>query len=111
MGLRSRRRNLVVWHSAAGPGILGRRNYSRPSRLRRIRWWLRTGALLTIAGVLRLARGMRTCWEPVSLFAGLLLTVGGFALPGGGGFFLLGMLVLIVTLLKGIRAQGRDPAR
>jgi hypothetical protein len=48
----------------------------------------------------------------VSLLAGLLLTVIGFVLPAVAGAFLLGLLVLIVALLKGIREQrqGHDPA-
>jgi hypothetical protein len=40
----------------------------------------------------------------VSLLAGLLLTIAGLAMPAAGAF-LLGLLVLIVTLLKGIREQ------
>ena len=123
MRLRPRRRNLVVWSSTAAPAGRGRaaprragarrRRGARPARLRRIRWWLRTGALLTVLGVLRLARTARVRWEPVSLLAGALIAVTGFVLPGGGGVFMLGVLVLIATLLKGINAQGRRrrPAR
>jgi len=88
-----------------------RRRGARPARLRRIRWWLRTGALLTVLGVLRLARTARVRWEPVSLLAGVLIAVTGFVLPAGGGVFMLGVLVLIVTLLKGISAQERDATR
>jgi hypothetical protein len=123
MRLRPRRRNLVVWSSTAAPAGRSRaaphragaprRRAARPPRLRRIRWWLRTGALLTVVGVLRLARTARVRWEPVSLLAGVLIAVTGFALPAGGGLFVLGALVLIVTLLKGISTQQRrrDPAR
>ena len=120
MRLRPRRRNLVVWSSTAAPAGrgwagrpgLGRRGARRP-RLRRIRWWLRTGALLTLLGVLRLARTARVRWEPVCLLAGVVIAGTGFALPAGGGLFMLGLLVLIVTLVKGIAAQQRrrDPAR
>jgi hypothetical protein len=62
-------------------------------------------------GVLRLARTARVRWEPVSLLAGALLTVVGFVQPAVGGAFLLGVLVLIAALLKGIRDQhqGYDP--
>jgi hypothetical protein len=65
-----------------------------------------------VLGVLRLARTARVRWEPVSLLAGVLIAVTGFALRAGG-VFMLGVLVLIVTLLKGINAQQRrrDPAR
>ena len=117
MRLRPRRRNLVVWSSTAAPAGRSRaapcRAGARPARRRRLRWWLRTGALLAILGVLRLARTARVCWEPVSLLAGVLISVTGFVLPAGGGVFMLGVLVLIVTLLRGIGAQARrrDPAR
>ena len=111
MGLRSRRRNPVVWTSSGGPADLRRFGRPRLSRISRLRWWLRTGTLLAVIGVLRLARGMRARWEPVSLFAGLMLTVSGFTLPGAGGIFLLGVLVLIVTLLKGISRHGRAATR
>jgi hypothetical protein len=65
-----------------------------------------------VLGVLRLARTARVRWEPVSLLAGVLIAVTGFALAAGG-VFMLGLLVLIATLLKGINAQQRrrDPAR
>jgi len=109
MRLRPRRRNLVVWSSTAAPAGWSRagprRTGARRARLSRIRWWLRTGALLTILGVLRLARTVRAGWEPVCLLAGFLIAVTGFVLPAGGGIFMLGVLVLIVTLLKGINAQ------
>ena len=122
MRLRPRRRNLVVWSSTAAPagrsraaprrGGVPRRSRARPPRLRRIRWWLRTGAVLSVLGVLWLARTARVRWEPVSLLAGVLIAVSGFVLPaGGGGVFILGVLVLIVTLLTGINTQRRgDPA-
>jgi len=64
-----------------------------------------------IIGILRLARTARTRWEPLSLLVGALLMLIGLLLPAVAGTFLLGLLVLIVTLLKGIREQGRDPAR
>ena len=66
----------------------------------------------TDSGVLRLARTARVRWEPVCLLAGVLIAVTGFALPASG-LFMLGVLVLIVTLLKGLSAQQRrrDPAR
>jgi len=48
----------------------------------------------------------------VCLLAGFLIAVTGFVLPAGGGIFILGVLVLIVTLLKGISVhqRRRDPA-
>ena len=105
MRLRPRRRNLVVWSSAGAPD-----NGSwawRPARPRRIRWWLRTGTLLALIGVVRLARAARARWEPVSLGAGAVLMVIGFVLPTAFVAFFLGMLVLVVSLLKGIASKGR----
>ena len=115
MRLRPHRPSLVVWSSSAVPagesGGLGSPKGTRPTRARRIRWWLRTGALLMVIGVLRLARTARTRWEPVSLFAGALLTMAGFMLPAAAGAFFPGLLGLIVALLKGIKEQReRDPA-
>jgi len=131
MRLRPHRRNLVVWSSSVGPadkagglrsgglrsgglrsgglrsGGLGS---TRPARARRIRWRLRTGALLMVLGVLRLARTARARWEPVSLIAGALVTLAGLMLSAAGAFFA-GLLIFIVTLLKGIKEQReRDPA-
>ena len=68
--------------------------------------------MLSVLGVLWLARTARVRWEPVSLLAGFLIAVTGFVVPAGGGVFMLGVLVLIVTLLAGINTQRRgDPAR
>jgi hypothetical protein len=58
-------------------------------------------------GVVRLARTARARWEPVFLGVGAVLMVIGFALPAASAAFLLGMLVLVGTLLKGISAKGR----
>jgi len=79
--------------------------------MRRIRWWLRTGVLFTVIGVVWFARTARTRWEPVSILAGVLLMVVGYVTPVIGAFFP-GLLVLIVTLLKGTsEAQRRGPVR
>ncbi len=109
MALRPRRRSLVVW-SSGRPGHLGSPIGRRPERPRRIPWWLRASALLMVIGILRLARSAQARWEPVSLLAGAFLMVIGFLLPAMAGAFLLGVLVLIATLLMGIRRQGRTPA-
>jgi hypothetical protein len=115
MKLRPRRRNLVVWSSSAIPAGrslgLGRPRAARPGRIRRIRWCLRTGALLVVIGIVRLTRSARTHWEPLSLLAGALLMLIGLLLPAAAGTFFLGLLVLIAALLKAIREQGRTPAR
>ena len=79
MRLRPDRRNLVTWslsddsasrHEAPG--------FTRLARTRRIRRCIRTGALLTAVGLLRLARGVRSRWRPLS--AGAVLTVFGVML-------------------------------
>ncbi len=62
---------------------------------------------LVVLGALRLARTARVRWEPVSLLAGALITAAGFAIPAVGWAFLLGLLALIVTLLRGISGQQR----
>jgi len=117
MGLRPNRRNLAVWSSSVPPagtsGGARRPGRARPTRIRRIRWWLRVGTLLTVLGILRLVRTARICWEPLSLVVGVVLATVGFVLPSIAGVFLFGVLVLIVTLVKGISAQQRrrDPAR
>jgi hypothetical protein len=112
MRLRPRRRNLVVWSSSgvAREKQGGPRNVRR-TRARRFRRWLRTSALLMVIAVMRLARTTRSRWEPVSLVVGVVLTVIGFEVPSVAGVFLLGLLVLTVALLTGIRQQGgRGPA-
>jgi hypothetical protein len=60
MRLRSHRRNLVVWSQAASP--VGRSGAPPFTRTRRIRRWIRTGALLTIVGLMPLARAGRARW-------------------------------------------------
>jgi hypothetical protein len=105
MRLRPRRGNLVVWSSSGVPG--GRSGAWRPARPRRIRWWLRTGTLLALMGVVRLARTARARWEPIFLGTGVLLMTIGFVLPAVSVAFFLGALVLVVTLLKGIATKGR----
>jgi uncharacterized membrane protein YdcZ (DUF606 family) len=106
MRLRPRRESIVIWSSS---GILASTHWDRrPARLRRIRWWLRTGAFLVVIGLRCVARGARARWEPVSLAAGAALMIIGFELPSAFVAYLVGMLVLVVTLLKGIRSKGRS---
>lgn len=110
MSLRPRRREVFVsGPAAAPPGWSGAmRGTRRPSRISRSRWWLRVGLLLTILGVLWLARAARSRWEPVGLLAGGLLTVAGFMLPAADLAFFPGCLILIAVLLRGIARAGRD---
>lgn len=105
MGLRPRRESIVIWSSS---GILASTHWDRrPARPRRIRWWLRTCAFLAVIGLRRVARGTRARWEPLFLGAGAALMIIGFEVPSAFVAYLVGMLVLMVTLLKGIRSKGR----
>jgi hypothetical protein len=97
MRLRSHRRNLVVWSSSAAPASRsGDRGGTRLARGRRIRWWLRTGALLTVIDVMRLARIMWARRRSAFLLTGTLLTVIGVMLPSVAAFFC-GMLVWAIA--------------
>jgi hypothetical protein len=96
MGLRSRRRGVVVWSRSAGSaGRYGRTGFTRVGRYRPIRRCLRLGALLTVIGLVRLARAARRRWRP--LLAGGVLTVAGVVLRSGAGslVFLPGILLLL----------------
>ena len=94
MRRRSHRRDLVVWSQSAGSA--GRYGAPPFSRRRRIRRWIRTGALLTVVGLRPLARSVRARWRP--LLAGGVLTVAGVMwLDGAGGMVLLPGLWLLLT--------------
>jgi hypothetical protein len=95
MILRPHRRNLVVWNQSAGPvGRYGSPRFSPPSRIRRIRRLLRTGALLTILGLMPLASAVRARWRMV--LPGVVLTVIGVVYRGDpvGVVLLPGLLLL-----------------
>jgi hypothetical protein len=97
MRMRSHRRNLVAWSSSAAPASRsGDRGCTRLARGGRIPWWLRTGALLTVIGVMRLARIMRACRRDAFLLTGTLLTVIGLTLGSMATFFC-GMLVWAIA--------------
>jgi hypothetical protein len=107
---RSRRRNLVVWSSSAGPAVRqGTRACTRTTRIRR---QARTCTLLALIGLINLARAVRA---RRLLMAGVVLTVAGIALPGGL-VFIAGMLVLLrgVAVTLGVseprRRLGGEPA-
>ena len=101
MRLRMHRRNLAGWSPPAGPAS----RYGAPRLVpsRRIRRFIRIGALLTALGLIRLARGVRPRWRP--LLAGVVLTVAGFMLRGslwgmvimGGFWFLVYALLMPVS--------------
>lgn len=101
MRMRSHRRNLVVWNPSAGPADrYGGQRFTQIARPRRIRWWFRTGALLSVIGARRLARTLRTRWRLMLLVTGMALMVIGVLLPSGM-VLTPGTLVLLFALLKG----------
>ena len=101
MRLRAHRRNLVGWSPPVGQA--DRYGAPRLAPTRRIRRFIRIGALLTAIGLIRLARGVRPRWRP--LLAGVVLTVAGFMLRGslwgmmiiGGFWFLVYALLMPVS--------------
>jgi hypothetical protein len=97
MRLRPHRRNLVVWSQSAAPA--DRYGGLRLTRTRRIPRWIRTGALLTVIGLVGLARGVRARWRP--LLPGVVLTAAGLIMRNGPASVILlpGMLLLIYALL------------
>jgi hypothetical protein len=112
MRMWSRRRNLVVWNPSLGAADrYGALSFPRITLARRFRWWLRTGALLSVIGIRRLARIVRSRSRPVFLVSGALLMVVGLELSSSAAF-VPGLLVLLVGLLKGNGAShGRSAAQ
>jgi len=78
MGLR-RHRQIVVWSSSSGqPRALG---FTRAPRSARVRWCFRTGGLLAVIGLLRVAAAILPRWR--LLLAGVVLTTVGLILRSG----------------------------
>jgi hypothetical protein len=105
---RSRHRNLVLLSTRAVPP-LAPWHRMRPARRRRFRA-MRTGFLLAVIGVTRLARAARAHWRVSLGLAGLLLEILGHSvLPGPVGFA--GLLLLLTAALKSTGpASERRPA-
>jgi hypothetical protein len=95
MRLRSHRRAIVVWSPSAGPTRRYATPRYRPGRARPIRRCVRIGALLTVIGLVRLARAVRSRWLP--LLAGVVFTVAGLMLRSGVGglVFIPGLLLIL----------------
>jgi hypothetical protein len=96
MRLRWRRRGVVVFPPPAGsPRTHGTPWLTRLERSRPIRRCIRVGALLTVIGLVRLARAARVRWR--FLLAGAVLTVAGLLLRSGaaGLVFIPGLLLLL----------------
>jgi len=101
MRLRARRRTIVVWSSSRGPG--GRYSvttFPRRARPRPLHRFFRISWLLTIIGLIRLTRVLRSRWGPV-LAGGTLILVGVILRGGMGSLaFLPGILFLYSALLR-----------
>jgi hypothetical protein len=88
------RRNVVLWRQSAGPD--GRYAAPRVRRAKPIRRWIRIGALLTVIGLVALARAVWARWRP--LLPGVVITAAGVMLRGGpGGIILLPGLMLLMS--------------
>ena len=99
MRLRAHRRNLVVWSPSVGSADrYGAPRLARLARTRRIHWWIRTGALLMIIGLIRLARAVRPRWRPL-LAGGVLTGFGVVAAVVWGLVLLPGLLFLVSAAL------------
>ena len=106
MRLRVHRRNLAMWSPSVGPADrYGASGLTRLAHTRRIRRCLRTGALLTVIGLMRLARGARPRWRP--LLAGTVLTVAGVMLRSDawGAVLLPGLWFFVYALLIPARSD------
>jgi hypothetical protein len=97
---RSRRRNLVLLSTRplASSSV-------RPARLARRRRFpfIRTSALLTVIGLMRLAQITRAYWRASLGLSGVLLEILGHSLfsgPAMGAADLLGLAAILVALLK-----------
>jgi hypothetical protein len=109
MRLRAHRRNLVWSPSVGSADRYGAPRFTRLARTRRIHRWIRTGALLMIIGLMRLARAARPQWRP--LLAGGVLTAGGVVAAVVWGLVLLpGLLFLLSAALIPARPK-TDRAR
>ena len=99
MRLRARRRLVVRSPSGRPSGWHGVPGLTRPVRTGRIRRFIRIGALLTVIGLMHLARGVRPRWQPV--LAGTVLAVAGFMLRSGawGALFPAGLWFFVYALL------------
>ena len=110
MGLRARRRNVVVCRSSGGPRRHVLTAFQRPASTRPPRRLLRVSGLLIAIGLIRVAGALGPRWKPV--LAGVALTTTGVVLRGGAGglAFLAGCLFLYAALVMPVR-RGADRKR
>jgi hypothetical protein len=104
----------VVWSSSADPPAVPVRRRIRRSRRKVLRRRIRTGALIAIIGLVRLARVVRARPGLAFLLAGALLSVAGNMLSSGP-VFIAGSLVFLrgAAVLLGVsepRRPGGQPA-
>jgi len=108
MRMRSHRRSLMIWTPPGGrTGGYGVPAFTRLAGRRPIRRWFRTGVLLAVIGITRLARTMRARRGSIFLVAGTLLVIIGMTLSSAGAL-VPGLLVLLVGLTRG---AGRSHCR
>jgi hypothetical protein len=91
--------SLPEWYSPANsPLIFASPRPGQPARAGRIRWWIRTGALLSVIGLIRLGYAVRTHWWVVT---GCVLTIIGVMMRGNAASVLLlpGLVLLLSTPL------------
>jgi hypothetical protein len=88
------RRNLVLWSQSAGS--VGRYRAAPVTRGRRIRRWIRTGALLALIGLIAVGRGAWARWR-ILLAATALIATGAVLRTGPGVAFLLPGLMLLAA--------------
>jgi hypothetical protein len=119
MRLRWHRENLVMLSSSARasgwPGVIGQRRPHRDPR-RELRRRIRTGALVAVIGLIRLARIARGRPGLAFLLAGALLVIAGNTLPSGTAV-IAGMMISLrgAAVLLGVseprrRRPGGQPA-
>jgi hypothetical protein len=109
MGLRPQRRNLVVWSQSARPtGRRGSLRLTRPTRIGRMRAWIRIGALVAVLRMLPVARAVLARWRP--LLAGTVLTVVGVITRGSPGSIVLlpGLMTLMSAPLMPARSRANS---
>ncbi len=99
------RRDLVLWRQSAGPA--GRPGPRRVTRTKPAPRWIRTSALLTVIGLMALARGAWARRWP--LLAGAALTALGVMLRGGPAAIVLlpGLALLISAPLRPASSRSR----